>query len=89
MKQTTSGLKNTHLSDVQIYLKEHAKDWAIQYVRDAIREQEKLININVSRHMVNSLRITYDMPLKTAICTSYATTVPPAILRESSDLTKD
>ena len=38
MKQTTSGLKNTHLSDVQIYLKEHAKDWAIQYVRDAIRE---------------------------------------------------
>lgn len=38
MNQTARGLEDTHLSDVQIYLKEHAKDWAIQYVRDAIRE---------------------------------------------------
>ena len=52
MKQMTRGLEDTHLSDVQIYLKEHAKDWAIQYVRDAIREQEKLIYINMSRQGV-------------------------------------
>ena len=38
MKQTARGLENTHLSDVQIYLKEHAKDWDIQHVRDALRE---------------------------------------------------
>ena len=43
----TRGLENTHLLDVQIYLKEHAKDWAIQHVRDALREWEQLIYSNV------------------------------------------